>query len=269
MKISGSVILTVILALLIAGCEKEIPWDLQPSPGRFLVVDALLTNEAMTQKITLTLTNTSLNAPAEYVSGARVRVTSNAETWVFTEDSANPGVYLSPAFRALVRRDYILEIDVGDSHYQASARAEGVSRLGKFQVALDPESQLYRYVPNEYVNPAMTEIFYSWAQVPRYCEEYGSCKAKEFFYQLDNIDVNEEFGPEKEVIYFPPGTWVRRRNYSLTDSHQQFLRSLLMETEWRGGLFDVQQGNVPTNLSEGALGYFAVCMVDVDSVLVQ
>jgi hypothetical protein len=42
-----------------------------------------------------------------------------------------------------------------------------------------------------------------------------------------------------------------------------------METEWSGGLFDVQPGNVTTNLTNGALGYFAVCMIVSDTIYVN
>jgi hypothetical protein len=40
-----------------------------------------------------------------------------------------------------------------------------------------------------------------------------------------------------------------------------------METEWSGGVFDVQHGNVNTNLSNGALGFFGVCMVVIDTIV--
>jgi hypothetical protein len=42
----------------------------------------------------------------------------------------------------------------------------------------------------------------------------------------------------------------------------------MAETEWRGGLFDVQPGNVRTNLSEGAVGYFSVSAVVADTNLI-
>jgi hypothetical protein len=42
----------------------------------------------------------------------------------------------------------------------------------------------------------------------------------------------------------------------------------MMETEWRGGLFDVERGNISTNLSEGAIGYFAASTVLSDSTFV-
>ena len=104
---------------------------------------------------------------------------------------------------------------------------------------------------------------------PEYCSSFGNCSATEYFYTLSTIDVNKTFAPTKEIIYFPSGTTLIRRKYSLSEKHQEFLRSLLMETEWTGGSFDVQHGNVKTNLSNGALGFFAVCMVLSDSTMIN
>jgi hypothetical protein len=43
---------------------------------------------------------------------------------------------------------------------------------------------------------------------------------------------------------------------------------MLSETEWRGGVFDVQRDNVSTNLSEGAVGFFAVATVVADTTVI-
>ena len=90
-----------------------------------------------------------------------------------------------------------------------------------------------------------------------------------FYYTLDVIDVNQIFAPDKEEIIFPKGAKFFRRKYSLSEKHQEFLRSLLSETDWRGGFFDVAQGNVKTNLSSGAVGFFAVSMVQTDITVVD
>jgi hypothetical protein len=115
----------------------------------------------------------------------------------------------------------------------------------------------------------MTEVFYDWSFDHDYCNIYGFCTAAETYYTLNNEDVNKAFGPDRQVIRFPVGTTIIRKTYSLSVEHQQFLRSLLMETDWRGGLFDVQAGNVNTNITNGAKGFFGVCMVVSDTTVVQ
>jgi hypothetical protein len=128
---------------------------------------------------------------------------------------------------------------------------------------------LYTYTYIESLAPTMSEVFYDWSSNTNYCDINGFCTAEQIYYTLNNVDVNQAFKPEQQVIKFPPGTKIIRKTYSLTEEHQEFLRSLLMETEWRGGIFDVQPGNVNTNLTNGAKGFFAICMVKSDSLTVQ
>ena len=59
-----------------------------------------------------------------------------------------------------------------------------------------------------------------------------------------------------------------RRKYSMSQDMQEFYRTFLAETQWRGSPFDVQKGNVATNLSEGAIGYFAVSTVVIDTTFI-
>jgi hypothetical protein len=114
----------------------------------------------------------------------------------------------------------------------------------------------------------MTEVYYDWSHDTTYCTSYGYCSAGETYYILDNHDINAIFSPDKKQLYFPEGTMLIRKKYGLTESHQEFIRSLLMESDWSGGMFDVQHGNLESNLSEGALGYFGACMVVSDTTIV-
>ena len=43
---------------------------------------------------------------------------------------------------------------------------------------------------------------------------------------------------------------------SLSDNYYNYLRALFMETDWKEGYFSAQPGNLPTNFSPGAIGYF-------------
>jgi hypothetical protein len=114
----------------------------------------------------------------------------------------------------------------------------------------------------------MTEYYLDWSQLPGFADN-DSCRAMIIYYSLNTIDVAEMFKPEKEQVVFPAGTIVFRKKYSLNEAHAAFIRTLLSETEWRGGLFDVQPGNVQTNLSKGAIGYFAASTVVSDTTIIK
>jgi hypothetical protein len=115
----------------------------------------------------------------------------------------------------------------------------------------------------------MMEVNYNWSADPVYSNMVDTDHASEVFYSLKDIDAGKIFAPEKQVILFPHKTVVIRTKYSLNEQHQQFVRSLLLETEWRGGVFDAEQGNVPTNFRNGIRGWFAVCAVVSDTTVFE
>ena len=95
-------------------------------------------------------------------------------------------------------------------------------------------------------------------------------KAKLFFYTFNTIDVSYSVFPQdKEKVYFPKGSKITEKKYSLTNEYAAYLRALLAETEWQGSLFENARDNLPTNISNNGLGYFSICSVISDSLIVQ
>ena len=74
-----------------------------------------------------------------------------------------------------------------------------------------------------------------------------------YHYTLNSVDVNRIFCPDREHVRFPPGTIVYREKESVSRAYEEFLRGMLSETDWRGGVFDVLPGNARTNLVKGPL----------------
>ena len=107
----------------------------------------------------------------------------------------------------------------------------------------------------------------TWINTPS-CITGNKCEGRIVFYDLNTIDVNEIFKPKKEDFNFPANAIVVRKKYSVSPAYKAFLRSVLSETEWRGGVFDVQREDATTNLSEGAIGFFAVSTVVSDTTIV-
>jgi hypothetical protein len=231
-----------------------------------MVVDGIITNELKSHRINLSVSNSKPNAGALPVTGATVVVKDNLNTYLFIESSVTPGSYFSSPFQAVTGKTYVLTITYNETRYTAMDSMVAITELSPFSRSIVNNGDLYSYTHIKEGSPAMLEVTYDWTNNAAYTQTYGKSKAQETFYILTNVDINDVLAPEKEVIRFPAGTKIVRRKYSLSPSHQAFIRSLLMETEWRGGLFDVQQGNVMTNVSNGALGFFGVCMTLKDSV---
>ncbi len=257
----------IALILVIGGCEYETKWKINPSQP-VIVVDALMTSELKQQEVKIYSSVTQLNEPQIGIRGAQVRLIREGEERIFSESTDIIGLYISDsAFRISTGVRYSLIVEVGATVDTAVSEMVAISRLPKYDIAA--YDSLYHFVYYDDNQPSMTDLHYNWSSNPDYCSSYGSCEALETFYTLNSIDAVDIFAPEKQVIPFPKGTEIIRKKYSLSPEHQAFIRSLLIETEWRGGIFDVEQGNVPTNFKHGTKGWFGLCMVLSDTIKVN
>ncbi|HNW89458.1 MAG TPA: DUF4249 family protein [Bacteroidales bacterium] len=261
--------------LICAACEKQTDWPAQGLETSYLVVDGMITNEVKSHAVTLTRTVNELNAMPQAVSGASVIISDADSIWFLIEDFVRPGVYLTKNnFRARPGVDYTLLISADGVTYSAKTRMVPVNTLVRLHYSKIAGSGLFHitWVANAYnaAHPAMYEVLLDWSQVPGFLsEDSASCTARLFYYSLPTLDVSEVFAPEIEKIQFPAGTKIVERKYSLTPGYVEFIRAMISETNWKGGLFDSAPANIPTNISNGALGFFAACDVITDSLVVQ
>lgn len=263
-------VLKYLIIILIAGsCEEQIKWDFNTRDIPVLVVEGMITNERIQHQIRLTRPVTELNEIPEPVSGAAVIIQDTETSLVLSEYPVGSGIYLTDSMRAVFGRVYTLVISIDENEYTAETTMVPVTQLDSLDYSPEDDSGDY-YKLNLYDTdePSMTEYYLDWSQLPGFADN-DSCRAMIIYYSLNTIDVAEMFKPEKEQVVFPAGTTVYRKKYSLNEAHAAFIRTLLSETEWRGGLFDVQPGNVQTNLSEGAVGYFAASTVVSDTTIIK
>lgn len=261
--------------LVFASCEKQTEWSIQAEETSRIVIDGILTNESRTYSIRVCRTVTELNMSPQAVSGAGVIISDADSSWFLTEQAGNPGCYITKNnFSAKPGVLYTLLVTCEGKVYSAKAQSVPVAPFEKLHYAKSSGEALYHitWVANPYnaMQPAMYEILLDWSQLPGYStQDSASCTARLYYYSLPTLDVSEVFAPEIERIKFPAGTKITERKYSLTKEHVEFVRAMISETTWKGGLFDSAPANVPTNVSNGALGFFAACNVITVSWVVQ
>ena len=253
--------------LSFTGCIKEVDWPLKEPGADLIIVDAILTDEAKTQWITITKPVTQLNQDPSPVTGATVLVSNEDSTWSFSEDTNKPGRYLSPPY-FIVRtgKNYTLLVSFSGKIYSAKAEIAEGTVFKELQYVKNSDDSLFHvdWVASAFdaEQAAMWEILLDWSQVEGYSgKDSLLTHARMLFYTLPTLDVSEIFAPEMEQISFPAGTTITENRYSLTPEHAEFVREMLLETSWTGGFFNVAASNVSTNLSAGAKGYFGVCAV--------
>ena len=94
-------------------------------------------------------------------------------------------------------------------------------------------------------------------------------RARLYFYSFSTLDVSEFFRGQLENVFLPRGSTVAVSKYALTTEFAAYLRALMMEKDWRGGLYDELPSSLPTNVSNGGLGFFATAAVLRDTVEAQ
>ena len=257
----------LLLILLLTSCEEQTDWNLQPGTNDFIIVDGIITNELKVQSIILSKPVAYLNEQPQPVNNATILVSSNQLSYTFHEDALHPGTYLSDkAFAGLKNRTYTLLITSGSKVYSSKAVLAAAVDFVFLRYLKNENEKKYRiiWVANAFhpERPAMYEIQLDWSVAPGYENvNPDSCKAKLFYYTLPTLDVSEIFAPNLEKLTFPPGTVITERKYALTDEHAAFIRAVLLENTWQGGFFNTASANIPTNISEGAKGFFGACGV--------
>ena len=265
----------ILIIILFSACAKESDWNAPEHSTDFIVVDAIFTNESRIQYITIGYNKQDLNGTAIAVSGAEIIISDEESTYILYEDSLIAGRYISDtAIAAQFDRNYDLLVLYQNKIYSAQASMAPGNTFPELIYSKNEDNGLYHidYVASAFEtdNPAMWEILIDWSFVPGYeDEDPADCRKKLLFYTLPTLDVSQVFSPAVEQVYFPAGTIIEQRRYSLTDDHASFIRTLLLETSWQGGVFPSDPANVSTNLSEGALGYFGVCAVNALSLTVE
>jgi len=259
----------IALVLVLLSCEEKIDYDIKTQETIRLVVEGMITNEVKAHKVKLSLPVKHLNETPVLVSDAFVAITDQENVYILNEDPNNPGLYLTDNnVQGVFGKIYTVYIQIADYEFTGSSYMVPVEPLQPLNILhCQDDDGLYYVETNEIGDPFMMELLYDWT-TNNDCPE-NSCQARSVVYHLNSIDVNEIFKPKQEVVCFTSGTVINRKKFSINENYQSYIRAMMNETNWRGGLFDVERGNIPTNMSFGAIGYFAAASVVSDSTYFQ
>ena len=247
-------------------CEEPFQSKNESMQTDLIVVEGVITNEKRNHEVSLSRIYLNQNGLPAPVSGAAVSVSAGDSIFSLIETPAGSGKYRTPPMRAAYGKTYKLTFTVGDQTYTAEDSPLPVEPMP--DVVVDKQPEGYKLMFRESgQGPNYIDHYLDWRGTDD-CPGAG-CEGRIIFYDLKTIDVNDIYKPEKTDLYFPKSTVIIRRKYSVSPRYRDFLRSMLMETEWRGGVFDVERANVPTNLSAGAIGFFAVSTVVSDTTIVE
>jgi hypothetical protein len=253
----------IFLLGILFSCEDEVNVSLQTKNTDLLVVEGVMTNENINHIVRLSRPYQKQNGNPGWVSGAVVSISDGTST--LTLIPGDSGKYVTPKMRFVSGKTYTLSITINGKQFTARDSAVPVESL----TALSYSSADGGYRINFFdtgSQPNYIEYSIDWKNTPA-C--VSKCEARIVYYDLKTVDAQELFKPEKTDFTFPARSTIIRRKFSVSSEYRSYLRSMLSETQWRGSVFDVQRDNAPTNLSEGAIGFFAVSTVVSDTLKIQ
>ena len=257
--------LAVLLLGVLHSCTERVDIELEQEYTKLAVEGYVAPGNNDFQYIHLTTTAGYFsNEVPPLVSGATVSVEDGTNVFLFNEDANRPGYYLPPVdFQASVNETYRLSVDLakeiaGTKHFEASETMPELSNdIDSVRTVYRPERE-------------------SWA-----IEFYGSDPPGPNFYMFNalrngklindtiwKVTVTDDKLIDDKYIYgayvmildkneLYPGDQFTLITSSITEEYYNYIIELRTEVAPKIPLFSGPPANVSTNLSDGAVGYFA------------
>lgn len=255
------IIITISLALF--GCKKKIKLDLNTEENKRLIVDAQFSTFAQEHEVKLQLSSNYYSTDQSVlVSGATVSVSDGTNTFVYSETS--PGVYKTlPTAAAIPEKEYTLTINYNGKTYTAKDYCDEAPILDTVLTEIIYEDNNTDIAGVELKISTQEKAggrdFYAWKIYVN-----GELRNGEVSEQIaidgDNYPDGVYFN-ERTITFIDEvnaGDTIKVAQHAISKFTYESIQAILFQTEFRGGIFDSPPANVPTNMSEGAMGIFTV-----------
>jgi len=263
----------ILAACLFAhSCNEKLDWDLQYQEEDILVVEGKLSSELRQHEVRLSRPLYEMNGTPEAVRDAQLEIYDGRSVYTLSEDPLRPGVYCTDSlFAAVLDQYYQLRIGHEDKRISAVTimrKVQPFQFMTVYPVQSDP-LLLEAYISKS-EEPSIVRLELDWSHVAGYEGLPDTAThAVIYKYSLNSVDVNEIFKPAQGHVRFPLGTIVYREKESVNPWYAEFLRGMLSETDWRGGMFDVLPGNARTNMEGEAIGFFTAADILRDTIAID
>lgn len=269
-----------VIFISVVSCEKDVVLDLADEEGTFVVIEANLTNDGRKQWIRVSESSSYYESSfGKPVSDALVQVSDGQNSFVFMEsdvDTLAGYYYNNQISNSFTKTTYALEVNHQGNTYTATSEFRPVPSLDSVTVELSFFSQLGfgeldfydvyahfdeleeegdHYLFNMYVRDTLKTSRPNQKAVL-------SDETLQDYVSLSVLSFNEEevFDDDKIVVE------IR----SISEENYNFYNTFFFQTDLSGNPFaGAPPANIPTNLSDGAKGFFQVSSVYRDSIIFQ
>ncbi|MBI9038446.1 MAG: DUF4249 domain-containing protein [Bacteroidales bacterium] len=254
----------ILIVVSIVACTEKINIELDDTYTR-LVVEANITDEAKNHIVKLSKTTDYFyNKPSPVVEGAKITITEGQN--IFNLSETEPGIYKTEKLAGEIGKTYTLKIELlneinGHKTYTASDKlmpvgvidSIGVEYIDNWKVW---EIRLYAKEP-----PTTDFYMFNWMKnnilVTDTIDEVNVSDDKFFNGSYSNGVGVGWFEEEREDENLHPGDTVTLIMSTITEEYADFVWEIQDETGYQSPLFSGPPANISSNISNGALGFFA------------
>lgn len=256
-RISKFVLSSLFTVLLLSSCKEKLDLDI-PDESPRLVVEGEVTTETDSSFVRLTLSSNYYAAVSlPVVNNAAVSVNGVAFSF-----NATKGAYVPPA-GYVGKRDssYALQIDYNGATYKAETKIEPLFRIDSlFQTWKKAEGFLKEGYSISYAafdeRPPIKYTFFKSGYFDTITQRDSFSRARTLFdNSLTPVAVPYVF--EIPFTRFNSGDVYIAIFRSIDRAMFDFIQTLNQQNSGAPGPFQVPPANLPTNISNGGLGYFA------------
>jgi len=254
--------------IILWGCTEKIDLKLDSSYTR-LVVDGAITTDTIPHQVKLTTTSSYFyNEAAPLVTGATLTISDGENSWPLTETT--PGMYqTSPDVYGLPNHTYNLQVLLkepinGYLTYEASSILRPIMPLDSIRLKYHPDwgNEGFYEVQCYVLDPPTTD-FYMF-DIYQNQTLITDTIDKKFVVddQLYNGNYTNGIGvgflnQERADQRLSPGDTVSLKVASITSEYFKFIQAVQTEVAGQNPLFSGPPANIPGNISNGAVGFFA------------
>ncbi len=269
MKRRYIVLVVAFFSIMISSCTQVMEVDLPDEEDR-IVIEGLVTTQTKPFKVRVTKT-VGLGNGADYpsINNALVIISDNAGNRD-TLDLVSSGVYeTSTAKTGVVGRTYHLTVKIDGTTYSAKDKIRDVP----------PIDSLYAFYLTAGSGFGITKdgyyVFYNSTDPPNQKNyyRYKVYRNGKPVLGANSIAVFDDRFLSPVIIGARlPGKYnsfdkAKVEMYSLSEEGYNFYVGLATQLQNDGGFFSTPPANAPTNLSNGALGFFQASDIEVDSLV--
>jgi hypothetical protein len=263
--------------VLLVSCTETIDFYI-PNSEKKIIIDAVFTTHIRQQEVYIYYsTDYNDTLAPEKLSGATILLSDQENEYLFYEYS--PGFYLSNQNLALkTDKDYTLLVEIDGELYQAQSKAKNIGApIDSISIKVSIDTNLITQeidtslnlwmARQENTNPGdyyISKYFINNVLQSSVVREYTLfndqlINGQYFYLPLHQLNINKlQFGDS-----------LRLELYGVEKAYSDYLSNILLQTDFKGGLFDTPSANVKGNFSNGSLGFFSVSDVRTSSIRIE